>query len=180
MSENKDRTTRISDQMQDINSGLTSLLGALGDTLNQVVQTAESLSDQEVAREHVIQTPNGPIKARAGVHIRMGGLAGQTSTDRDPAEPVKAAKPKPKDETRAPLVDIYENAGEWMLTAEMPGVALDDVSLRIEGQTLHVETSGSRKYATEVAAPVGLTVDQLEISLTNGILELRRPAGPEG
>ncbi|MEM9232056.1 MAG: Hsp20/alpha crystallin family protein [Pseudomonadota bacterium] len=184
MSKKPDQKSGFADPLNDINTGLSDLLGALGDTLNQVMTSVETLSDQDVAREQVIQTPDGPIQARAGVQIRIGGLAGklQASGDRDPAEPLNRRDVKPKNTTgdtepvskREPLIDVYESEGNWMLTAELPGVSLEDISLGIESQTLHIATTGRQKFSTEVSVPADLDLDQLQINLTNGILELRR------
>jgi HSP20 family molecular chaperone IbpA len=48
---------------------------------------------------------------------------------------------KPSDDlpTLAPPVDIYENKDEFIVVADLPGVAPEDVSVRLTGDRLEVE-----------------------------------------
>ena len=46
-----------------------------------------------------------------------------------------------------PPVDIVENENELLLTADVPGVSMDDIDIKIEDGTLNI--SGSRKFESE-------------------------------
>jgi HSP20 family protein len=48
----------------------------------------------------------------------------------------------------SPVVDIYEDDGSYVLKAELPGLAKDDVELLIENRTLTLR--GERKMEKEV------------------------------
>lgn len=47
----------------------------------------------------------------------------------------------------SPAVDIVENENELILTADVPGVKMEDIDLRLEDGTLTL--SGSRKFEAE-------------------------------
>jgi HSP20 family protein len=91
------------------------------------------------------------------------------------------ARPSPKgliEQTniRQPLVDINLNEKENVLivTAEMPGIAKQDVKVEFEEGliTIHAE-KGEKRYHTEVPINTELDADSAKASYTNGILELK-------
>jgi HSP20 family protein len=49
----------------------------------------------------------------------------------------------------SPAVDIVENENELILTADIPGVKMDDIDIRLEDGTLTL--SGERKFSAEDA-----------------------------
>lgn len=77
---------------------------------------------------------------------------------------------------RQPLVDINLNEKENVLivTAEMPGIAKQDVKVEFEEGliTIHAE-KGEKRYHTEVPINTELDADSAKASYTNGILELK-------
>lgn len=75
-------------------------------------------------------------------------------------------RPRPIDYT------IFEDASAWRLTADIPGVGREDLELKIEGETLLIETRGARWFQGAADVPAGTQPGDLEISLRNGILEL--------
>lgn len=95
-----------------------------------------------------------------------------------------------------PLVNLQENDEGYVLTAELPGVAPDAISVSIEGST--VTLSGERKIEYPVGEgtaihrrerqsgtfrrafelPAEIDVEQAKASHRNGILTLRLPKSP--
>ena len=61
-----------------------------------------------------------------------------------------------------------------IVTAEMPGIAKQDVKVEFEEGliTIHAE-KGEKRYHTEVPIDTELDADSAKASYTNGILELK-------
>jgi len=96
-----------------------------------------------------------------------------------------------------PPVNLVETVDAFVLTAEIPGVAADDIDVSLEGQT--VTLSGQRKvdstagdgvavHRRERAAghfkrafelPKKFDLEAAEAKHKNGVLELRLPKSPE-
>jgi len=96
-----------------------------------------------------------------------------------------------------PAVNLYETADAYHLTAELPGVAPDDIHVSLEGSTVVLQ--GERKidysarketslHRTERQAggfrrafelPAAVDSDKVEAAHRNGVLTLRLPKAPE-
>jgi HSP20 family protein len=94
-----------------------------------------------------------------------------------------------------PAVNLYETDEAYVLTAELPGLAPEDLAISLEGST--VTLSGERKGAVEEGAsvhrrerptgafrrafdlPVPIDADRVEAVHRNGVLTLRLPKAPE-
>jgi HSP20 family protein len=94
-----------------------------------------------------------------------------------------------------PAVNLYETGDAYVLTAELPGVAPEDLEISLEGST--VTLSGERKAALDEGAsvhrqerpagtfrrafdlPVPIDADKVEAVHRNGVLTLRLPKAPE-
>lgn len=92
----------------------------------------------------------------------------------------------------SPSVDIVENENELVLTADVPGVKMDDIDIRLEDGTLTL--SGSRKFEQEdqkagyhriersygqfqraFALPDSVDAEKVEASLNEGVLKVVLP-----
>lgn len=79
-----------------------------------------------------------------------------------------------------PPVDIYENAEEVLLVADLPGVLADDVHIRFErgelmlwGKRLGEEVGPD--FARTFRVSGAIDPDKIEADLQNGVLNLRLP-----
>ncbi|MBB5751377.1 archaeal heat shock protein Hsp20 [Prosthecomicrobium pneumaticum] len=77
------------------------------------------------------------------------------------------------DDVREPLVDLFDEADGVIVTAEIPGVAEDEIALSIEDGKLSITTSGRHRYAKTIALPAGVDPASLERSHRNGILQVK-------
>lgn len=89
----------------------------------------------------------------------------------------------------APTVDIYENEHEYLVLADLPGVAHDGVQIRFEGGELSLDATRQGETASEyigneiVAAdyrrlfriPETVDSEKIDAKLVNGVLHLVLP-----
>lgn len=92
--------------------------------------------------------------------------------------------------TLTPRLDVYEGDRVIEMTAELPGVAEDDIELNLEGDILTIggekrdEHQGKKVFFTErqygtfmrsIQLPFAPDPDRLEASSENGVLTIRFP-----
>lgn len=95
-----------------------------------------------------------------------------------PNEP--AVRPQDLPRATAP-VDIYENEHEFMVLADLPGVALEDVDIRLESgrltliapQTLQGEEQQPVCFERAFMVPESVEPDGVTAELHRGVLTLR-------
>jgi HSP20 family molecular chaperone IbpA len=148
----------------DLGGTASDILGRLKDVFDQVVQAA----DAGAARGDVPFTLGGkPGRVVFGYSIRQGldGLKAEPFGDIPPAAHKPAA--------RAPIVDVFEEAGAIRIVAELPGASAEDVSCTLDGDTLVIETRQGPVYAKRVNLPAAVVPGSLVQSCRNGILEIR-------
>lgn len=88
----------------------------------------------------------------------------------------------------APPVDIYENADEVLVIADLPGVAKENLSihldkgqLTIDGQRKDADGSplwaefGSFDFRRTFVLPPGIQADQIAAELNHGVLRVHLP-----
>ena len=92
----------------------------------------------------------------------------------------------------APAMDVLENKDHFILRADLPGMAEEDVSIEVEDQTLTI--SGERKSESELkeegfhrverafgsfsrslTLPKGVDPEAVEAAFDRGVLEVRIP-----
>jgi HSP20 family molecular chaperone IbpA len=81
----------------------------------------------------------------------------------------------------APAVDIYENADEYLIVADVPGVKNDAVKLHFEeGQlTLRAARSDRFDYRRAFYLPEGVDIGKADAKLANGALSIHLPKSAE-
>ncbi|HEX2570775.1 MAG TPA: Hsp20/alpha crystallin family protein [Polyangia bacterium] len=92
----------------------------------------------------------------------------------------------------APAVDIYENAEEILLVADLPGVTEEGLVVRLEKDQLSIEgrmdlpqpgtalATGFRAvdYRREFVVPKGIDADKIAATLKLGVLRVKLPKVP--
>ena len=91
-----------------------------------------------------------------------------------------------------PLMEAYARGDDLVLHADLPGIALEDVDITLDGNTLTIsgtrkgapEEDGVRHYLRElpygefrrsVVVPEGVDPDSIKARLENGVLEVVLP-----
>jgi len=95
-----------------------------------------------------------------------------------------------------PAVNLYETTDAYILSAELPGMTTEDISVSLEGSTVTI--SGERKiehnaegvsvhraerpsgsFRRAFQLPVGVDGDKVEAAHRNGVLMVRLPKSEE-
>jgi HSP20 family molecular chaperone IbpA len=87
-----------------------------------------------------------------------------------------------------PPVDIYESKDEILVVTDVPGVATDGITVRLEKNELHLharrspegkgDATGGRRvadYARTFLVPRSVDPEKIEASLKDGVLTIRLP-----
>ncbi len=168
----------IRNRLGGLANELNTALGAIAD----LIQNADKTGETQGATT-TYESPDGRIKASAGVQVRVGGLAAPSSilrntgagADTRPASAAKSTADAEAEAPREPLVDIYDEADAWVLTAELPGVEADQLSLAITDEEVVLETLGARRFRHAAPLPAGVDAARATHQLRNGVLEIRLP-----
>lgn len=116
----------------------------------------------------------------------MGDWFGAANVDVATGPPAEQLDGRP---TMRPAVDIYENASELLLVADVPGACPDTTHVRVDGgqMTLWARTAmspnsqpllGDARDADWYASfmlPEGTDAEQTRASVRNGVLTIRLP-----
>lgn len=143
-------------------------LGGLVEMLGSLVEKAE-----EVQREGEFKVKGLGDQARGvyGFSLRTG-ISGVPQVRRFGNLNPTAKGPVVED-VREPLVDVFDEDEEVIVTAEIPGVAESEISLSLEGTQLALSTTGRHLYAKTVSLPGPVDPASLERSHRNGILQVK-------
>jgi len=95
-----------------------------------------------------------------------------------------------------PAVDMVRQDGELVITAEVPGIKVEDLDIEIEDNVLHIK--GERSYekkveeedrylserffgtfSRDILLPDGIDSEQLEASFKDGVVTIRVPVPEE-
>ncbi len=97
---------------------------------------------------------------------------------RPSVQPFGNIKKTPKgpvvEKVREPIVDVFEEAKEINIIAEMPGIEEKDINLELKGDILNINAEGKdRQYQKEVLLPKPTKAEDMTWSYKNGILEIK-------
>jgi HSP20 family molecular chaperone IbpA len=112
--------------------------------------------------------------------------------NRNDQQPEAQAQQQQQPTTR-PRVDVFENAHEYLVVADVPGVAKDGLDVRFESGELRIEAHRSKPptqeaqgsllaeeyrigdYRRAFAMPDGIDADKIEAELAHGVLRVHLP-----
>jgi len=177
---NKSHKTGFKHAGESIDEGLSTLFATLGDALTTMLERLEDGQTGSVQRDHVLETSKGPIRAHAGIKLRMAGLETTNTTDQpQPFNPNRESFKQEKPNAKTIVCDLIDDNDEWVVTAELPGVATDELKISKDGSTLLIATTGARSYAGQIEFDGDFSLSDVSSSLRNGILTLRIGRGQQ-
>ena len=169
MPEKKKRETKGEASFDLGFGGLFKGLGDFVDLLSEMVETGE----EQVIRTGEFKVKGLGDKARGvyGFSVRTG-IGGIPRVER--FGNIRATEEGPVvAEVREPLVDVFDEAQEIVVAAELPGVGEEEIRVEIQDDVLSLETTGEHKYAKEILLSAPVDPASMRRSYKNGILELR-------
>jgi len=108
----------------------------------------------------------------------LGDREYHVGTTTPPVEPVDKRKRKEKapepPEAVEPPVDVFREAKEIVVVAEVPGVELTDLELKVNDNVLSLTTKSAarRNYLKKIELGSPVEEDSLKATCRNGILEI--------
>jgi len=175
MTEPRKTKKKVEDEGISIDMGVGGLFKGLGnflDLLSDMVETSEE-TGSETNRTGEFKVKGMGDKARGvyGFSVRSG-IGGVPHVEHFGNIRSTQTGPEVAD-VREPLVDVFDEAQEIVIAAELPGVSDEEIHIDIQDDVLSLETTGERKYAKEVLLPAVVDATSLQKIYKNGILELR-------
>jgi HSP20 family protein len=148
--------------------GLFQGIGSLIDLVSKMEEEGKG----EVNREGEFTSPSGRVKAVYGLSVKTG-LGGKPTVESF-GNVRRTHKVPVVDEEREPLVDVFDEKDHVLVIVELPGVAEEQISTKVNGDILTLSAAeGGRKYYKEVVLPKDVDAGTLTSSYKNGVLELR-------
>lgn len=151
--------------------GLFKGLGNFLDLLSDLVEKADGV-------EGTTQTGEFNVKGLGEKGRGVYGFSVRTTTGGAPRVDhfgnIRSTQTGPEvTEVREPLVDVFDEAQEILIVAELPGVSAEEVQVEIQEDVLALQTTGQRKYAKEILLSTAVDPASLQTTYKNGILEIR-------
>lgn len=148
------------------------LFRGLGDIVDLIGKLAEA-GEKHIERHGEFRVKGLGDQARGvyGFSIRTG-IGGEPHVE--PFGNVHASDEGLEvDAVREPLIDVFDEGDEIVITAELPGVRESEISVRFQGDVMTIETRGERRYAKELLLPSAVQAEDVRQSYNNGVLEIR-------
>jgi HSP20 family protein len=113
-------------------------------------------------------------------HVRTRGVLGEREyhigTGGKPVwEQRPTRKPPEPPEVVEPAVDVFDEPKEIVVVAEVPGVGLNDLELKVQDKVLSLSTKSKAgmNYRKDIELSSEVDADTLRATCHNGILEVR-------
>jgi len=170
-------------------SGVGGFIGGLTDLvdkLNQLAEKGEQISrtgsfdlgqaaKDQPTEEQPTKQAQKPLRGVYGLSVKMGlggerpkvEQFGNIRRHEDSGEPII-------EDVREPLVDVFDEGGELMVLAEMPGVEARDVKVAIDDGEMELSAGrGEWQYRKKFELPSPADPSTVKLSEKNGIVEIR-------
>lgn len=157
------------------------ILGGLEGILGKIADLADKA--EAAQREGSFNTKDGKEgRFHVGFNIRtMQDAGGERSFEVEPFGDVtrdRSTGEATVTERREPPTDVFEESDHVLVVVEMPGIGSGDASFTVDGDVLTIAAeSGSgesaKRYHKELLLPASFTQDELGVTATNGVFELR-------
>ncbi len=162
--------------------GLTGMVDALRGLVDQLSAAAQSPPrDQDGLDEgdaKAVSFAGGKGRMVFGYTLRMGdeGISAEPFGNIPPKAAAgvrQKAEPEVAPAALQPIVEVFEDGDTVVVVAELPGADPKTIICRPEGNMLHIEATGLRRYRKNLALPVSVQHGNVQHSFRNGILEVR-------
>ena len=177
---------------EDKEFDLSDAIGGTLDILGLKIDLAKLLSSPEEVRDRLEELREKLKEAggketlsdeewRKGIvsgHVRTRGVLGEreyhVGTGVSPGKQKRPERKPQAPETVEPAVDVFHEAEEIVVVAEVPGVELADLELKVDGDVLSLSTkpAARRGYHKKIELASKVDGNSLKATCRNGILEV--------
>ncbi|MFQ5840855.1 MAG: Hsp20/alpha crystallin family protein [Thermodesulfobacteriota bacterium] len=148
----------------------------VGDRLEELREKLKRAGGKEVVTDEEWKSGGVSISG----HVRTRGILGEreyhVGTRARPGRERRPPKaPEPPPEVVEPAADVFDEPREIMVVAEVPGVGLNDLELKVQGKVLSLATKPGvrRQYRKEIGLKSEVDAATVRATCRNGILEVR-------
>lgn len=151
--------------------GFGGIFKGIGDLIDLAAKM-EQEGKGEIKREGRVRGLGDRARGVYGFTMRTG-LGGKPRVE--PFGNIKRTSKGPVvDETREPIVDVFDEKDHVLVVVELPGVEEAKIKTQISGESLIIKAANAeRKYEKEVLLPAKVDSRTLKQSYKNGILEIK-------
>ena len=160
---------------RDAIKAMAERLEALTDVLHETLSAGRAGAEGRDGRDEdrgAGTVDAGTVRAIADVQVRVDGLANHGAEAREATGEQEAAWRPGEASPRTPDHEIADDGINWRLTADLPGIAADQLALTLLDGEIRIETSGQRLYALSVTLPVNHDPASLSHELALGVLQV--------
>ncbi|MDI6807473.1 MAG: gas vesicle protein GvpH [Candidatus Eisenbacteria bacterium] len=153
-------------------------LGGLFKGLGDLIDLADKVSQEggTIQKQGEFRIPGQKdAKGVFGFTVRsMAGPGGERRPIVEPFGNIKRTQEGPVvEETREPIVDVFEEKDAVQIVAELPGVTEQEIHCEVHGDVVALSTSGKRKYNKEILLKDPVEEKPTKVSYRNGMFELK-------
>lgn len=156
--------------------GVIGILTGLADLVQKLGDLAEKGKDLAGTGELEGLGSEKKMKAIYGFNVKMG-LGKDREVKVEPFGNIKKDKESGKtvvQEVREPMVDVFEEDDHVLIVAELPGVGLKDIDVKVKDDVLSIKAEkGDKKYYKEVLLPEAFSREKVNVTCNNGMLEIK-------
>lgn len=151
-------------------------LGKLLSSPDEVRERLEALREKlkQAGRKETLTDEEWRQGVSVRGHVRTRGILGEREyhIGTGVRPPPKATKPP---DVVEPAVDVFDEGREVVVVAEVPGVGLNDLELKVKGLGLSLSTKPKARmgYKKDIELSSEVDADTLRATCHNGILEIR-------
>ncbi|MDP1557465.1 MAG: Hsp20/alpha crystallin family protein [Nitrosomonas sp.] len=163
-------------------SGPGLFLGGLGNLIDQVKKLSEEAERAGGEINKAGEFGAGTDKRIRGVYgFSVRTATGEKGPDMKPFGNIHKDEKSGRvvvEEIREPMTDVFDEADDIVVVAEVPGIMHEDVRLELHEDIVTFSAErGVTKYRKEILLPAAFSADKMNYACHNGILEIRFSKG---
>jgi HSP20 family protein len=163
MEKKKDNPEKKDVPLIDFGLNFGGLLQELGNFTQDLTRMVEEGKDEMEKIGEISLNKSQKLKGMYGISFKIGGNG---------IPKVDTFGRRPKDDTREPIVDIFDEEKRLQVVVELPGVEENDITVVLNGNTINIDAGkGDRRYHKVIDLDIPVK-DQLKSQYKNGILEI--------
>jgi HSP20 family molecular chaperone IbpA len=143
----------------------------LGSIVEAVEGAMQNGGGADGGRDFTIDTPTGPLTGRYGMTVKSAVMRSRPGPPAAGGKPFEEPAAQPTN--REPMFESFNELDEYIVTADLPGLQLADVSAACEAGHLLLAIGGKAPFTRRFAF-AKLTPEHAPLlRASNGILEIR-------